>query len=150
MLGVRGLRFILIAVLCAACAGAFDPRTANLSVSLLATGTPAPRLHVLVGRQRIVVPASAPGSGDEQRVFAPPAEGVTVLIALVSESADTVATLSFGQSFRHDHTHWIAAVVGRQRPGGHCIGELVVAPLPGESTDTLFVAYGALPRGAIC
>jgi len=51
---------------------------------------------------------------------------------------------------RRGDNHWVAALVGSQRPGRHCIGTLAVAPLRGGGADTLFVMYGSIPDGAIC
>jgi hypothetical protein len=57
--------------------------------------------------------------------------------------------MSFFQ-FRHGYQHWVAALVGPQRPLGICIGAVVTSPLTVGSADTLFVMYGNIPDGAIC
>lgn len=74
----------------------------------------------------------------------------TVRVTLRTAAGDSLAAATFTQHFERDGDHWIAGIVGRQRPVGVCVGTLVVAPLRTGNGDSLFVAYGGIPEGAIC
>lgn len=59
------------------------------------------------------------------------------------------ATVEFTQRFQRNHEHWVAAMVGPNRPRGICVGVVEARPLR-TGSDTLFVMYGSLPHGVIC
>ena len=48
------------------------------------------------------------------------------------------------------YTSWIGSFVSHARPLGFCTGTVVGAPLRTAPSDTLFVMYGGIPKGAIC
>jgi hypothetical protein len=124
-----------------------------------------PRLHVALSLQQPTAPTAvfrahvggelvevrAEGLAESRREVRGSRYGdVPVRATLLTAAGDTLASVAFDQSFRRDHAHWVVARVGRRRPIGHCIGTLLVAPLRGADSDTLFLTYGGLPDGAIC
>lgn len=95
-----------------------------------------------------------PTAGVSRKVNAPETGLLPVRIRLLSTVPDTLASAEFSQLFREGSNHWVVGRLGLQRPIGHCIGHLLVLPLPkeaGESEpDTLFLTYGSIPEGAVC
>lgn len=75
---------------------------------------------------------------------------VPVRVMLLTASGDSVAAVSFFQDFHRGYQHWVAALVGPQRPLGICTGAVVASPLTVGNTDTLFVMYGNIPDDAVC
>ena len=135
----------------AGCTDPVAPAGPKLHVALTLQQPTAPtsvfRAHV--GGELVEVRAEGLAEGRAE-VRAPRYGDVPVRATLLTAAGDTLASVAFGQSFRRDHAHWVLAHVGRRRPIGHCIGTLLVAPLRGADSDTLFVTYGGIPEGAIC
>ena len=135
----------------AGCSDPAAPGGPKLSVALYLQQPTAPasvfRAHV--GDQLVEVRAAGPAEG-RQEVRGARYGDVPVRATLLTTAGDTLASVAFDQQFERDHAHWVVARVGRIRPIGHCIGTLMLAPLPGASSDTLFVTYGSIPEGAIC
>ena len=80
---------------------------------------------------------------------------VPVHVRLLGQSSAVLAEATFSQGFERDNLHWIAAMVGQRRPLGFCVGALIPVPISGgataaAATDTMFVMYGRIPRGAVC
>ena len=118
-----------------------------------------PKLRVDIGGRTATVPlyqaAFRPGISTE--IHGPRYGHVPVHVTLLSSDGEHLASVTFTQLFERDNNHWVAAVVGVHRPGGHCIGTLEVAPLPASAfpetsgvPDTMFVMHGRIPKGAIC
>jgi hypothetical protein len=135
----------------AACSDLSGPSGPELSValSLQQPTAPASIFRAHIGGQLVEV--RAVGFSETRRGLRGAQYGdVPVRTTLLTAGGDTLASVSFAQRFQRDHAHWVVAHVGRIRPIGHCIGTLLLAPLPGASPDTLFVTYGSIPKGAIC
>lgn len=75
---------------------------------------------------------------------------VPVNVTLFTASGDSIVAVSFSQDFQHGFRHWVAALVGSQRPLGICTGTVLAAPVTAGGADTLYVMYGKIPDGAIC
>ena len=118
-----------------------------------------PTLHVEIGRRETIFHLHELGSRPvmSREIHGPRYGDVPIHVALVAGNGTPLAAVEFVQEFERGSNHWVTAVVGLHRPGGHCIGTLEVAPLPAnafpETTggpDTLFVMHGSIPKGAIC
>ena len=134
----------------AGCSDPFGPDGPKLSVALgLQPTAPTTVFRAHVGGRTVELQAA--GLSESRREVRGPRYGdVPVRAVLLTAAGDTLASVAFTQRFQRDHAHWVVARVGRNRPIGHCIGTLTVAPLLGASSDTLFVTYGSIPDGAIC
>jgi hypothetical protein len=149
-------RILAAAITCAVAAGCsdlFGPDGPKVTVSLELERplAPAPALGALIGGRGTLVPASPTGTMRAERSVRGPRFGtLPVQVALLGADGDTLAAVAFSQEFRRGDSNGIAARVGVRRPVGTCIGTLAVAPLRAGGGDTLFVAYGGIPEGAIC
>lgn len=123
------------------------------------TALEPPVMRVDIGGRRVTIEFYQVGSrpGLTTEIHGPRYGDVPVHATLVSRGGDRLASVEFTQRFERGSNHWVTAIVGLQRPGGHCIGTLEVAPLPanafpesGGVPDTLFVMHGSIPKGAIC
>lgn len=81
---------------------------------------------------------------------APRTGDLPVDVRLLSGSGQTLATVSITHSFTDGASNWIHTQVGGTRPVGFCIGRLTVVPVAPPVADTLFLADGSLPKGAVC
>lgn len=110
-------------------------------------------LEADIDGQRVRLEASSAEPSPRMDVVANGFGEAPVALTL-STSGDTLGSVEISHSLRRGSVHWVTAVVGRQRPLGHCIGSLAVVPLEtraGQTTpDTMFVTYGSMPRSAIC
>jgi hypothetical protein len=107
-------------------------------------------LRADIGGRQVELASPDPGAGRSTDIRGRRYGPAPVRVALVTTDGDSLALVEFSQQFQRDHNHWVAALVGQYRPVGHCIGNLVVAPLRDGGTDTLFVMYGSLPERAVC
>ena len=85
---------------------------------------------------------------------APASGNLNVIVTLIAPSGDIAAETSFTQHFDNDDAHWVSGYVGTRRPVGMCMGTVIAVMMrpsyiPQEG-DSLFVAYGSIPKGAIC
>jgi len=144
---------IVIGVSGASCSALTGPSGPEISVSLTVQSPSASgaALLVTVGERDVSLRASASPS---QRSDASLERGkfgtLPVRVVLLSSSADTLATVAFSQTFERGYTSWIGSFVSHARPLGFCTGTVVGAPLRTAPSDTLFVMYGGIPKGAIC
>jgi hypothetical protein len=139
--------------LAAGCGDLFGPDRPDVTVSLdvLTPTVSARALRVAIGNRSTEVPAPpAGGTRTEQQVRGQGFGTQSVQVALVGSAGDTLAVAAFPQHFERHTRHWIAGLVGRQRPLGTCVGMVATAPVRGTLADTLFVMYGGLPDGATC
>ena len=94
------------------------------------------------------------GTPHSPRLAIPNSGELRVSVAVVAPAGDTLGSVRVGVRLQADHRYGVAVRPGGTRPVGACVGTLISAPLrtPGASaaSDTLWVAYGGLPRGAIC
>ncbi len=149
----HSLTFTLVIVLLASgCAGLFGSPEPDLSLSLEADVDRVSLFEVHVGGRRFQVEPIEPIARQDGR--APRTGTLPVRVQLVGTTGDTLAVVEFTQRFREDYEHWVWGRVGMDRPIGHCIGELIVTPLPpavdSSVADTLYVMHGSLPAGAVC
>jgi hypothetical protein len=139
------------------CSVALGPAGPDVAVSLYllpgVAAAPAARPALFradIGGRRVDVPAPDAGPRSDVDVRGPRYGDVPVRVTLLAASGDTLATAAYTQRFERDHDHWVAAMVGAERPVGHCIGTLSVVPLRTAGRDTLFLMHGRIPKGAIC
>lgn len=94
------------------------------------------------------------GTPHSRRLAIPNSGELRISVAVVAPARDTLGSVRVGVRLRADHRYGVAVQPGGTRPVGACVGTLLAAPsrTPGASaaSDTLCVAYGGLPRGAIC
>jgi len=137
----------------AGCGDLFGPDGPDVTVSLeVPPPTVSARaLRVAIGEQSVEVPAPTAGGARAERHMRASGVGTqSVQVALVGPAGDTLAAAAFAQDFARHAQHWVAGLIGQQRPLGTCVGMIAVAPVRGSAADTLFVMYGGLPDGAIC
>lgn len=137
----------------AGCGDLFGPDGPDVTVSLEAPPPTvvARALRIAIGDQSIDVPAPTTGGARAERHVRATGFGTqSVQVLLVGPAGDTLAAAAFAQDFERHAQHWVAGLVGRQRPLGTCVGTVAAAPVRGGAADTLFVMYGGLPDGAIC
>ncbi len=111
-----------------------------------------------IGARRVHLTVPEQGSGQASAEAGVSRYGdVPVRVTLRTLAGDSLAAVAFTQRFERDHRHWVSAQVGRRRPTGHCIGNVVLTPLrsgmlSGASAepDTLYVMYGSIQKDAIC
>jgi hypothetical protein len=104
-----------------------------------------------IGGRRVELTAdTVPGRRASTNVHGDRYGTVPVHVTLLTVMGDSVTAVSFSEDFQHGHQHWVAALIGPQRPLGICTGAVVAAPLTVGSSDTLFVMYGSIPHGALC
>ena len=152
---VRSLVAAMAAASTVGCGNIFGADDAALTVSLAvapqASALGPLRMAVDIGTRHVELTASAESGEDVHRsIGVPPSSGVPVRVTLLSAIGDRLAEASFTQRFAGDSEHWISAQLSPQRPTGFCVGAVVSAGIAGYAGDSLFVAYGGIPRGAIC
>ncbi len=131
-------------------------------------GSPnGPEIDVSVMRQRAIPPSlelRTEISGRSVRLTAPIdigsrasrrihgfAYGDSDVAVTLTADGETLARVEFTTELVRGSVHWVSAQVGQHRPLGFCIGSLATpVPLRGIETDTLFVAYGGMPKGVMC
>jgi hypothetical protein len=131
----------------------FDPGGPRIQVSLIVqrTLTGASSLSVDVGGRSVSLRASDVVGGRTDRILDASGFGSQpVQVRLLGSAGDTLAAVTFSQSFERDYAYGIGAVVSRVRPIGPCAGTILAAPIRTSTADTLFVAYSGLPSDAIC
>jgi hypothetical protein len=142
---------IASSVLCAGCLSLLGSGEEDFTVSLAMQRSwePPPVLHVTAFGRLVKLTGRSDGVRIEEEVEPRHAGPQEVRVRLVSADGETIASTQHRLVFEPGNSHWIAMVVGRHRPIGHCIGNLTVVPtsLP---TDTVFVMHGRIPHGAIC
>ena len=155
MIGLRRTLFVAAccsaALLLSSCLEVFGLEDSDVTVSLAMRRNweSPPILHVYIeGSRPIALAGQRDGNRVERRV-APRLGARFVVLRLLSSDGDTLASTEYSQSFKRGSAHWVALVVGQDRPIGHCIGTLLAIPTSLEA-DTAFVMYGGLPHGAIC
>jgi len=141
----------LAVLLLSGCADVLSPDTPTVSITfhLQQQSTNPPILQVDLGGRRKTVNATASEFPDTRLTglrFGP----MPAHVVLLRSPSDTLAVVAFTHELHRDHEHWVSGTVGQRRPQGHCIGALVVAPLRGSATDSLFVTYGRLLKGTVC
>jgi len=125
-------------------------RDGTVSLSMQRAWDPPPVLQVDVeGLRRITLTGQRDGMRVEREVEAPRSGELLVAVRLLSASGDTIAATQYLQRFERSKTHWIAMLVGSNRPLGHCLGTLLVLSTIADP-DTAFIMHGGLPEGAIC
>ncbi len=148
----RLLLTMTIALLTIGCAGLFDSAEPDVSLTLWGGVDRVSVFEVHLGSRRFQLEPEEPAARKEVR--APSTGSVPVRVHLLGMTGDTLAVVTFTRTFHEDHNHWVAGQVGMSRPFGHCIGDLIVTPLPpvGGSAvvDTLFLMHGSIPKGGIC
>lgn len=136
------------------CSDLFGLKGPEITVSLdvqPAVGTAFVLRTDIGGKQRVELTTDATrGRHASTDVRGDQYGNVPVRVMLLTASGDSIAAASFFQDFRHGYQHWVAALVGPQRPFGICTGAVVASPLTVGRTDTLFVMYGNIPQNAIC
>ena len=143
------------------CSGSFGSDGPDISISgqLERPVTEPPTLQVDISGHETIIQLHQAGSRPviSREIHGPRYGNVPVHVALLSSSGESLAAVDFTQLFERGNNHWVSAIVGVRRPGGHCIGTVEVAPLPADAfpgtigaPDTLFVMHGRIPKGAIC
>lgn len=140
------------ALVAGGCASPFGDDGPEISVSLSTFPTAAVPLALDVvtngGEVRVTDGrgASAPSSvqfrGDRYG-------DLPVSATLRATSGDILASVAFTQRYERDYSHSVSGVVSADRPSTICTNRVAAAPIAGR-TDSLFVFYGSLPRGAVC
>jgi hypothetical protein len=145
---------ITIGVGVAACSivtAPFDRPTISVSLTVQQPSASAAVLLVSVGGRSVSLRASdTPNRPVETSLKATGFGTFPVTVAVMGSGTDTLATVAFTQKFERGNRYGIGAVLSRSRPAGVCVGTLLAAPLQGSASDTLFVSYTGLPKGAIC
>lgn len=150
---VRRTSRVALALLIAGCSSIFGSEGPEVSIGLRTDGASVPiaRFEVDIGGRHFGL---QPREGESSRdVRAPDTGTLPVRARLLATGSDTLANLEFTQTFREGSDHWVVAWVGLERPLGHCIGRLIVTPLPPNTEaapDTLFLMHGSIPEGAVC
>lgn len=148
----RMLAMLAVALPLAGCLDVVGLGSPRVTVSLYREPAPgpSPELRAWIGGKRVDVPPVRPGEYRSERVVHGPRYGtVPVRVVLFAPEGDTLATAEFTQDFARGHLHWVSGNLLRERPVGHCTGEIAAVPLR-TGTDSLFVTYGSIPNGAIC
>ena len=149
-LSVVGIAMGASGVACSSLAGPSGPEI-SVSLTVQQPSASGAALFVTVGGRDVSLRASASTSQRTDASLEPGKFGtLPVRVVLLSSSADTLATVSFSQTFERGYTSWIGSFVSHVRPLGFCTGTVVAAPLRTSPSDTLFVMYGSIPEGAIC
>jgi hypothetical protein len=129
------------------CGSVAGPDGPAVAISLAVDPTVTTPLNLVV---KIAEESFSIDSAGSISTHAPRAGELPVDVRLLSESGDTLATVSITHSFADGASNWIHAKVGGPRPVGFCIGRLTVVPVRAPVSDTLFLADGSLPEGAVC
>jgi hypothetical protein len=131
----------------------FEPDGPRIQVSLIVQRelTGASSLSVDVGGRSVSVRApDVLGTRSDAFLDASGFGSQPVQVRLLGSAGDTLATVTFSQSFERDYAYGIGAVVSRVRPVSPCSGTIVAASIRTSPADTLFVAYSGLPTDAVC
>jgi hypothetical protein len=74
---------------------------------------------------------------------------VPVTVALKT-SDQVLAAETFTLRFFENADHWIHALIGLDRPLGHCVGTLTAHQVAAPSMDSLYVFRGSIGRDVVC
>ncbi|HUE95699.1 MAG TPA: hypothetical protein VMN39_03520 [Longimicrobiaceae bacterium] len=150
---IKALALTALVLALAGCSSIFGPERPEVSIALYsAVGYDRlGRFEVDIGGRLFRFQADDEVS---RKVDAPEAGLLSVQVRLMGTGTDTLAAAEFSQRFSEGSEHWIVGRLGLQRPLGHCIGQLIVVPLPpaadAPQADTLFLTHGSIPEGAVC
>jgi len=155
--GARCWLVLGLAVGVSACGDLFGLDDPDVSLSLGAEPASLARLGAasfeVGGRRFRVEPDDAP-LPTYRSVEAPRDGELTVVVTLLDTAGATLGETSYRQRFRAGWSNWVSVIVGMQRPLGVCTGDPLAVPLvpaaPGAAPDTMFIASGGIPKGAIC
>jgi hypothetical protein len=149
------LRLILLSVisgsLIAACSSTepFGP-SVDVSVDVRQAVALPSTLRIQVGSSATLLHVDATSATARTTLHVVGYGEKAVLVTLLGAQSDTLASVAYSQSFQTGYQYGIGAVVSRVRPIGVCIGTGTATPLRNSASDTLFVVYEALPKGAVC
>ena len=157
----RRISLALGSLILLGCTGLFEPDEPDISASAYLQRSSAvtlPTVRVEIGNRRAQLsPAHTSASQATAKIRGVSFGEVPTRVLLLSASGDSLAAAEFTHRIERRHQHWVSALIGPQRPLGHCIGTLIATPVRADSSagtslgnDTLFVTYGSLPRGSIC
>ena len=122
----------------------------TLSLQMRRSWESPPVLHAYIeGSRPVTLTARRDGRRVERQLDPRRGGESLVVLRLMTGDGDTLASTRYTQSFERGKSHWVAILVGQDRPIGHCIGNLVAIPMR-LASDTAFLMYGGLPHGAIC
>lgn len=130
-----------------------DPFGPSIQVSLVGQEPIAlsPVLRVEAGDNTISLRATEVPMGRANAVLRVRGYGETpIKVTMLSGQSDTLATVGWSLNLQAGYQYGIAALVTRVRPMGTCVGTVLATPLRNSPSDTLFVMYVAMPKGAIC
>ena len=107
-------------------------------------------LRIVVGTSNISLHADATSSAARTMMHVSGYGEQPVQVTLLGSQSEILATVSSSLHLQAGYQYGLGGMVSRVRPIGLCVSSIAALPLRNSPSDTLFVLYSALPKGAVC